>query len=339
MRQNTDVKVAVFDTKPYDKEFLLNQNSDFGFQLTFFPYHLTESTVSLCQGFDAVCVFVNDSLNANVVEQLAKFEVSLVALRCAGYNNVDLKAAAGKVRVVNVPKYSPNGVAEHAVAMMLTLNRNTHRAFYRTRASNFSIDGLMGFDMHGKVAGIIGTGRIGRVACEILLGFGMRVLAYDPFPDREWASEKGVEFVDLMELIKTADIISLNCALTPDNTYMINKESISLMKKGVMIINTGRGKLVNTEDLLEGLRSGHIGYAGLDVYEEEAKYFFEDHSSSVIKDDALARLMTFPNVLVTSHQAFFTREALTNIATTTLTSIEDYFQERPLVTEVCPPKA
>lgn len=335
MKTAQDIKIAFFDAKPYDKDSFEVQNRNYGFQITYFPNHLDEDTVLLCKGYDAVCVFVNDTLNKQVLDQLAEFGVLLVALRSAGYNNVDLKAASGKVRLVRVPSYSPHGVAEHAVAMMMTLNRNTHRAFYRTRDSNFSINGLMGFDMYGKTAGVVGTGQIGRIVCEILLGFGMKVIATDPYPARDWAAAKGVEIVDLGQLYEESDIISLHCPLTPANIHMVNKETIAMMKKGVMIINTGRGKLIRTEDLLEGLRSEHVGSAGLDVYEEETDYFFEDYSSSIVKDDVLARLLTYPNVLVTSHQAFFTREAIANIAQTTLTNILDFYQDKPLVNEVC----
>jgi len=262
-------------------------------------------------------------------------KVPLLALRSAGYNNVDLKTADGRIKICRVPSYSPHGVAEHAVAMMLTLNRNTHRAFYRTRDSNFSIDGLVGFDMHGKTAGIVGTGQIGRIVCEILLGFGMKVIAHDPFPATDWAAARGVELVSLDELYQRSDIISLHCPLTAQNTHMINKKSLARMKKGVMLINTGRGQLILAEDLQEAIRDEKVGSAGLDVYEEEAEYFFEDYSSQIMKDDVLARLISFPNVLVTSHQAFFTVEALANIAKTTLENIRSFFYEGRILNEVC----
>lgn len=335
MKAMKDIKIAFFDAKPYDIESFDTINKSFGAKITYFPAHLTEETLPLCQGFDAVCVFVNDYVTKPMLEKLASYGIPLLALRSAGYNNVDLKAAAAnKIRLVRVPAYSPHGVAEHAIAMMLTLNRNTHRAFYRTRDSNFSINGLLGFDMYGKTAGIVGTGQIGRIVCEILLGFGMKVIAHDPFPAKEWAAEKGVELVDLGQLYERSDIISLHCPLTPTNVQMVNNQTIAMMKKGVMIINTGRGKLIRTEDLLEGLRTEQVGSAGLDVYEEETDYFFEDFSNRVVKDDVLARLLTFPNVLVTSHQAFFTQEGISNIAKVTLGNIQEFYEEKPLTNEV-----
>jgi D-lactate dehydrogenase len=334
MKAAADIKIAFFDTKPYDRESFELQNRAFGFQLKFFPSHLTDETVALCRGYDAVCVFVNDRVTKGVVDTLVTLGVPLVALRSAGYNNVDLKAAAGRIKISRVPSYSPHGVAEHAVAMMLTLNRNTHRAFYRTRDNNFSINGLVGFDMFGKTAGIVGTGQIGRIVAEILKGFGMRVLAYDPFPATAWAAEKGVELVDLGVLYEQSDILTLHCPLTPQNIHMINRGTLELMKPGVMIINTGRGKLIRSEDLLEALRDGKVGSAGLDVYEEETDYFFEDFSSHIMKDDVLARLISFPNVLVTSHQAFFTHEALANIAVTTLENVRSFFLDGQVLHEV-----
>ncbi len=335
MKTAAELKIAFYDTKPYDRESFERQNKAFGFQLKFFPSHLTDETVALCKGYDAVCVFVNDRVTKAVVDHLAELNVPLLALRSAGYNNVDLKAATGKIKITRVPSYSPHGVAEHAVALMLTLNRKTHRAFYRTRDNNFAIHGLIGFDMYGKTAGIVGTGQIGRIVCEILLGFGMKVLAYDPYAPADWAAAKGVELVDLGTLYERSDIISLHCPLTPQNIHMINRGTIELMKKNVMIINTGRGKLIRSEDLLEALRDEKIGSAGLDVYEEETDYFFEDFSSHIMKDDVLARLISLPNVLVTSHQAFFTEEALANIANTTLENIRSYFFDGKVLNEVC----
>ena len=335
MKPAADLKVAFFDTKPYDRESFERQNQTFGFKLKFFPSHLTEETVALCQGYDAVCVFVNDRVTKGIVESLVAMKVPLLALRSAGYNNIDLKAADHHLKITRVPSYSPHGVAEHAVALMLTLNRKTHRAYYRTRDNNFSLHGLIGFDMNGKTAGIVGTGQIGRIVCEILKGFGMTVIAYDPFGPKEWAAEKGVELVDLGALYERSDIISLHCPLTPQNIHMINRGTIEMMKPGVMIINTGRGKLIRSEDLLEALREEKVGSAGLDVYEEETDYFFEDYSSHIMKDDVLARLISFPNVLVTSHQAFFTVEALANIATTTLENIRSFFYDGRVLNEVC----
>jgi len=335
MKLPAELKIAFFDTKPYDRESFERQNHGFGFRLKFFPSHLTEETVPLCQGYDAVCVFVNDRVTRGIVDALVSLNVPLLALRSAGYNNVDLQAADHRLKITRVPSYSPHGVAEHAVALMLTLNRKTHRAYYRTRDNNFSLQGLVGFDMYGKTAGIVGVGQIGRIVCEILKGFGMTVIAHDPFASKEWAAEKGVKLVDLEALYARSDIISLHCPLTPQNTHMIHRGTIERMKPGVMIINTGRGKLIKSEDLIEALRDEKVGSAGLDVYEEEADYFFEDYSSHIMKDDVLARLISFPNVLVTSHQAFFTEEALTNIATTTLENIRSFFYDGRVLNEVC----
>ncbi|MGD9200811.1 MAG: 2-hydroxyacid dehydrogenase [Chitinispirillia bacterium] len=330
-----NVRIAFFDTKPYDRDFFTRTNEKFGYDIIFFEDHLTMNNVSLTKEFDSVCVFVNDTINAEISMCLKDNGIKLIALRSAGYNNVDLKAVYGTIRVVRVPEYSPRAVAEYATALVLSLNRKTHRAYYRVRDNNFSIHGLMGFDMYGKTAGIIGTGKIGKAFIEILLGYGMNILAFDVYPDGTYAGEKRIEYVDLDALYAGADIISLHCPLTPDNLHMINDESIAKMKDGVMIINTGRGKLINTRSLINGLKTGKIGSAGLDVYEEETEYFFEDFSSSTITDDVLARLMTFPNVLVTSHQGFFTKEALTNIALTTLENIQSFFEEGKVRNEVC----
>jgi D-lactate dehydrogenase len=327
--------VTVFDTKPYDREFLERENRAFGFGMTFFQDHLTRDTASLAGGAQAVCAFVNDTLDRPVLDILHERGVRLIAMRCAGYNNVELQAAFGRMRVVRVPEYSPRAVAEHAVALMLSLNRKIHRAYYRVRDNNFSINGFMGFDMYGKTAGVVGTGRIGLAAAEILRGFGMRVLVYDLFRNEEAAKRVGFEYVGLDSLYAQSDIITLHCPLTPETVYMINRDTIARMKRGVMIINTGRGKLINTRDLIAGLKKGAVGSAGLDVYEEETEYFFEDFSSSAVADDVLARLLTFPNVLITSHQAFFTREAMVNIARTTLENIRLFFEKGELPNEVC----
>jgi D-lactate dehydrogenase len=327
--------VAFFDTKNYDRDAFERANQDYRFPITYYAGHLTRETVSLTREFQAVCVFVNDFLTEEIIRHLYKNGIKLIALRSAGYNNVDLKAVYRKVHVVRVPAYSPHAVAEHAVALMLTLNRKIHRAYYRIRDNNFSIDGFLGFDMRGKTAGIVGTGKIGQAAIQILHGFGMRILAYDPYPQEAFASSHGVEYVDQDYLFANSDIISLHCPLAPENVHLINRKTIDRMKKNVMIINTGRGKLINTADLIEALKQGKIGSAGLDVYEEEEQYFFEDFSTSIISDDILARLLTFPNVLITSHQGFFTREALDNIAKITLENIRLYFQENRLPNEVC----
>jgi len=328
-------KVAFFDTKPYDRIFFDEENKKYSFEIKYFKNHLNIETAHLSDGYDMICAFVNDSIDKNVVDVLCKSKIKLIALRCAGYNNVDLKAVYGRIHVVRVPEYSPHAVAEHAVALMLTLNRKTHRAYYRTRDGNFSINNLLGFDMYDKTVGIIGTGKIGKCAIDILTGFGMKILAYDLHPDKEYADKMHFRYVSLSELYHDSDIISLHCPLTPETQYMINEKTIAQMKNGVMIINTGRGKLIKTHDLIEGLKVGRVGYAGLDVYEEESEYFFEDFSSSMISDDVLARLLTFPNVLITSHQGFFTKEALGNIAKTTFENIIEYLDGKYLKNEIC----
>jgi D-lactate dehydrogenase len=328
-------KVALFDAKPYDIRFFDAINRKFGYAIKYFAPHLTADTVLMAKGFDAVCVFVNDVISSEVIASLMATSVKLIALRCAGYNNVDLHAAHDRIHIVRVPAYSPYAVAEHTVALMLALNRKIHKAYTRTRDSNFSLNGLIGFDMHGKTAGIIGTGQIGKIVVGILKGFGMNILAYDKFPDHSFAAESNTTYTDLDTLYRLSDIISLHCPLTPENKHMINSAAIAGMKNGVMIINTGRGKLIDTRALIGGLKSGVIGSAGLDVYEEETDYFFEDFSNVVVNDDILARLLSFPNVLITSHQAYFTSEALTNIASTTLNNIRDFFEEGKLGNEIC----
>ena len=314
------MKVAIFSAKKYDREFLSAANGS-RHELRFFEPHLNEETVGLAAGFEAVCVFVNDQVNAAVIATLHSLGVRLIALRCAGYNNVDLAAAKKHgVTVVRVPAYSPYAVAEHTIALMLALNRKLHRAYNRVREGNFALDGLVGFDMHGKTVGVIGTGQIGTVVAQILTGFGCPTLAFDPFPNATCRS-LGVRYVELNELFAQADIITLHCPLTPENKYMINGPAIARMKIGVMLINTSRGALLDTLPIIEALKSGKIGYLGLDVYEEEEQIFFEDRSGLILSDDVFARLLTFPNVIITGHQAFFTREALLNIATTTLDNI------------------
>lgn len=327
--------IAFFDSKPYDREFFDRENASYGYELRHFPVKLGPDTASLAAGSDAVCAFVNDDLGAQTLSALEGLGVKLVALRCAGYNNVDLKAAFGKMHVVRVPAYSPHAVAEHAVALLLSLNRKTHRAYFRTRDGNFSLNGLLGFDLYGKTAGVFGTGKIGKIAAGILKGFGMRVLVSDPFPDQAWADASGVSYVGPADLYREADVISLHCPLTAETTHMIRSETLVRMKKGVLLINTGRGALIDTPALVEGLKSGHIGGAALDVYEEEDQWFFEDHSSTGVGDDVLARLLTFPNVLVTAHQAFFTAEALTAIARTSLENLKEWLSGGNLSNEIC----
>lgn len=330
-----NTRIVMFDTKKYDEKFFNKANESFGYNIKFIPNKLTPDTARLAEDADVVCAFVNDTLNREVIDALYGCGVKLVALRCAGYNNVDLKSIYGKMHVVRVPAYSPRAVAEHAVALMMSLNRKTHRAYNRVRDNNFAIHGFIGFDMFGKTAGVIGTGKIGKAAIDILKGFGMNIMAFDPFPDQQYADEHGVNYVGRDELFAASDIITLHCPLSPQNFHMINSESIAKMKNGVMIINTGRGKLIDTKDLIEGLKQGKVGAAGLDVYEEETEYFFEDFSSSVITDDVLARLMTFPNVLITSHQGFLTAEALGAIAHTTLENVKLFFNNDELPNEIC----
>lgn len=324
-------KIAFFGAKPYDIASFDKVNEKYNYDIRYYRGHLNPNNVVLTQDTDAVCIFVNDTADAAVIDAMVDNGVKLLALRCAGFNNVDLKAAKGKLPVVRVPAYSPYAVAEYSLALMLSLNRKIHRAYWRTRDGNFSLNGLMGFDMHGKTTGIIGTGKIARILIRLLKGFGMRILAYDLYPDMKFAGEEGISYVSLDELYRESDIISLHCPLTDQTKYMIDKDSIDKMKEGVMIINTGRGQLINTNDLIEGLKEKKIAAAGLDVYEEEGEYFYEDKSDKIIDDDVLARLLSFNNVIVTSHQAFFTKEALHNIAETTLQNIEDFRCHRPLV--------
>jgi len=323
------VKVAVFSAKKYDREFLSAANTS-RHELTFFEPQLNEETANLVSRFEVVCVFVNDQVNADVIAKLRSLGARLIALRCAGYNNVDLSAAAEHgITVVRVPAYSPYAVAEHSIALMLALNRKVHRAYNRVREGNFALDGLVGFDMHGKTVGVIGTGQIGTVVAQILTGFNCPMLAFDPFPNATCRSI-GVRYVGLNELCAQSDIISLHCPLTPENKYIISHAAIARMKKGVMLINTSRGALLDTVAIIDGLKSGTIGYLGLDVYEEEEEIFFEDRSGLILSDDVFARLLTFPNVIITGHQAFFTREALLNIAATTIENITQFENNQPL---------
>lgn len=317
------VRVAVFSAKNYDREFLEGANTS-RYELRYFEPQLNEETVSLAAGFGIVCVFVNDRVNASVMEKLAALGVRLIALRCAGYNNVDLTAAAQHhITVVRVPGYSPHAVAEHTIGLMLALNRKLPRAYNRVREGNLALDGLLGFDIFGKTAGLIGTGKIGSVVAHILTGFGCRILAFDPMPN-ETCRALGVRYVKLDELLNQSDIITLHCPLTPDNKHMIDATALRTMRDGVMLINTSRGALIDTLAVIEALKSGKIGYLGLDVYEEEEQIFFEDRSGLIISDDVFSRLLTFPNVIITGHQAFFTREALENIAATTIDNITKF---------------
>ena len=339
------MKITLFGTQPYDRESFDRIRDAYGFDICYHRSHLNANNVALAQGSDAVCIFVNDTADAETIRQLAGMGVKLIALRCAGFNNVDLNAAARYgIPVVRVPAYSPHAVAEHAVALMLALNRKIHRAYWRTRDGNFSLHGLMGFDMHGKTAGIIGTGQIAKILIRILKGFGMNILAYDPYPDKRFAEETGITYTTLDNLYARSDIISLHCPLTPETEYLINADSIGKMKDGVMIINTGRGKLIHTDMLIDGLKSKKVGSAGLDVYEEEqpyvfenredGEYFYEDKSDKIIDDDTLARLLSFNNVILTSHQGFFTKEALHNIAEVTLHNIREFLEGKTLENQV-----
>lgn len=328
------MKVALFSTRRYDQRSFEAANSAFGHEIIFLEPQLNEKTTVLADGCAAVCVFVNDTVNAAVLRALADHGIRAVALRCAGFNNVDLRAARDlKITVVRVPAYSPYAVAEHTVALILTLNRQTHRAAARVREGNFALEGLLGFDLHGRTVGIVGTGKIGMLVARALNGFGCRLLAYDKFKNPE-CEALGVEYVEPLELAARSDIITLHCPLTPETRHLINARAVSKMKRGVMLINTSRGALVDTRAVIEALKSGQIGYLGLDVYEEEGDVFFRDLSGEVLQDDVLARLLTFPNVLITGHQAFFTREALEQIATTTLNNLADLEHGRQCPNEV-----
>ena len=315
------MKIAFFDAKPYDKPSFDRYASEKGIEIKYFETKLTPDTASLAASCDAVCVFVNDNVNAEVIDRLCELGVKAVALRCAGFNNVDVKYASGRLRVVRVPAYSPYAVAEHAMAMLLTSIRRIHKAYIRTRDFNFSLVGMTGFDLHGKTVGVIGTGRIGRVFIDICRGFGMKVLAYDKHPSKELSELPGVSYVGLDELFDGSDIISLHCPLNDETYHVIDSAAIEKCKKGVVIVNTSRGALVDAEALLSGIKSRKVGAACLDVYEEESDLFFEDNSGHILEDDTLARLISMPNVIVSSHQAFLTEEALSNIALTTVENI------------------
>ena len=319
------MKLAFFDTKSYDIPGFDRYGIPAGVEIKYFEPNLNRDTVTLAAGFDAVCVFVNDTVDAVVVDKLCQLGVKAIVLRCAGFNNVDIKACEGKLRVFRVPAYSPHAVAEHAMALLLTINRRTHKAYIRTRDFNFSLQGLAGFDLYGKTVGIVGTGKIGRVFADICKGFGMKILAYDKFPN----PDAGLDYVDLPELFAQADIISLHCPLTEETHHLINADTIAMMKKGVTIINTSRGALVDTEALINGIKEKKVGAACLDAYEEEGDFFYEDFSGHIVQDDKLVRLIAMPNVIVTSHQAFLTSEALDNIAATTVNNLTRFFSGDP----------
>ena len=326
------IKIAFYDTKSYDIPSFEKYGKERGIEFKFFESKLSEDTAYLAKGFDGVCVFVNDDVNKKVINILYSLGIKLLVLRCAGFNNVDVKAAFGKIHVYRVPAYSPYAVAEHAISLLTTCNRRIHKAYNRTRDYNFSLNELTGCDLHDKYVGVIGTGKIGKIFIKICQGFGMHVLAYDKYPD---LNLQDVEYVELDDLFRRSDFISLHCPLTEENKHLINKDNINIMKKGVGIINTSRGALINAKDLLEGIKSRKVGFACLDVYEEEADLFYEDKSGHILDDDTLRSLLSMPNVIVTSHQAFLTHEALNNIADTTTSNIISFFNEEVMDTEVC----
>ncbi|MBE7052410.1 MAG: 2-hydroxyacid dehydrogenase [Ruminococcaceae bacterium] len=323
------IKIAFFDAKPYDKIWFDKCSDRFDMKIKYYDSKLTDDTAYMAKDCDAVCAFVNDTINKDTILTLEKIGIKLIAMRCAGYNNIDLKAAYGKMHIVRVPAYSPYAVAEHGIGMLLCLNRKLHKAYIRTRDYNFSLNGMTGFDLFGKTVGIVGTGKIGRVFADICRGFGMKIIAYDPYP-----SDERLEYVDFDYLCRNSDIISLHCPLTRENTHLVNKNSIEKMKDGVCIINTSRGALIDSDALIDGLKSGKIGNAALDVYEEEGDVFFEDMSEEVDRDEKLAILLSMPNVIITSHQAFLTNEALENIAEITLDNIKSYFDGEKIKNEI-----
>jgi D-lactate dehydrogenase len=328
------MKITFFGTKPYDKEYFLKHNSSYHFDLIFLEEKLNERNVALAKGSEVICIFVNDVVNDNIIKQLAELDIRLIALRCAGFNNVDIKAAnENGIRVVRVPAYSPHAVAEHALAMIMTLNRKTHKAYNRIREQDFSLNGLLGFDLYKKTVGVVGTGNIGSVFCQIMKGLGCRVIAYDPFknPDVE---KMGVPYVTPEELLHQSDIISLHCPLNEKTRYIVNKETLKKMKDGVMLINTSRGGLIDTQAVIAGLKSGKIKSLGIDVYEQEENLFFQNLSEEIIVDDTIARLMSFHNVLITAHQGFFTQEALDQIAETTLSNVKSFSKSEKLENEI-----
>ena len=326
------MKIAFFDTKPYDKPYFEKYGEEFGIDYKFFETKLNEDTVELAQGYDGVCVFVNDTVNSKVIDRLSELGISVAALRCAGFNNVDVQHAFGKLHVLRVPAYSPYAVAEHAMALLLTSVRRIHKAYIRSRDYNFSLSGLTGFDLHGKTVGVIGTGKIGRIFIDICRGFGMRVIAYDKYPSE---NHEGFEYVDLDRIFSESDIISLHCPLTDETYHLIDEESLDKCRRGVVILNTSRGALVDAEALLTAIKSRRVGAACLDVYEEESDFFFEDKSGHIMDDEILARLISMPNVIVTSHQAFLTEEALDNIAYTTSDNLVHFFNTEQCPNELC----
>jgi D-lactate dehydrogenase len=332
------MKVAFFSTKPYDRKSFEAVNQKYGHELVFFDPLLTSETVILADGFPVVCVFINDKVDEETIRTLAKQGTKLIALRCAGFNNVNLEVASELgIKVMRVPAYSPYAVAEHAVGLVLMLNRKLYKAYNRVRDDNFALEGLLGFDLYGCTVGVVGTGKIGQCFAQIMKGFGCNLLGYDLYKNPD-CIEMGLKYVELPELFANSDVISLHCPLTPQTHYLINRESIQQLKPGVMLINTSRGALIDTKAAIEGIKSGQIGYFGIDVYEEEADLFFEDLSDTIIQDDTFQLLQSFPNVVITAHQAFFTRNALENIANTTLSNITDFAEGKDNSNEVNPSK-
>lgn len=320
------VKILFYDTKEYDKKLFERYNKDYGFEIKYLESKLNNETAPLADGYDAVCIFVNDRADKETLDILKECGVKLIVLRCAGYNNVDIKNLPEGMSVVRVPRYSPYAVAEHAVALLLSVDRKIYKSYQRTKKYNFTLNGLLGFDIHGKTVGVIGTGKIGKVFINIMKGFGTKVLAYDVYPDEKAAQEMGFRYTTLDELYEKSDIISLHCPLTDENTNMINKDSIEKMKKGVVIINTSRGKLINSDDLIDALGKGKIGGLGLDVFDEEEDFFLNDMSNSYYRNTELSILLTMPNVVITSHQAFFTKEALDKIGKVSMDNIKEFFE-------------
>lgn len=336
IQTNNTKRIAVFSARNWVTDSFNEINSDFHYELNFLETRMYEKTASLAKGYETVCVFVNDNIQAPVLEKLKENGVKLVALRCSGFNNVDIKKAAELgISVVRVPAYSPYAIAEHALGLILSLNRKFHKAFTRVSDGNFALDGLLGFDLHGKTIGVIGTGKIGQIFINLMRGFTTNILAYDKFPNKD-IEASGVKYVGLLELYANSDIISMHCPLTHETYHMINEYAIDSMKQNVMIVNTSRGKLIDTTAVINGLKSGKVGYLGLDVYEEEEDLFFEDKSETIIYDDQFVRLKTFPNVLITAHQAFFTKEAVNNIAKTTFENIQEFYEKGSSVNEVKP---
>ena len=329
------MKIAFYDTHSYDKDAFTKSNQEFNFKITFFDFKLNENTAATSKGYDIVCIFVNDVADKEVIDHLKENGVKMIALRCAGFNNVDLaEAKAAGIKVARVPAYSPHAVAEHGLSLLLALTRHIPQAYLRTKTQNFNIEGLTGRDLYGLTAGILGTGKIGRTMGDVLSGIGMKLIAYDPFPNEQWAKEKNVEYVSIEEIFKRSDVLSLHCPLTEETKHIVNHDNMKLMKSDAVIINTGRGALIDSKALVHALKHHTIGGAAMDVYEEESKYFFSDWSTNVLTDDVLARLLTFPNVIITGHQAFLTTNALGNIADTTLQNIKDFTEGKDLVNKV-----